>query len=337
MACPMFVTKPGDERPYLDVQILGEPLIALADSGSRDKISKISDIEADVNAIQLEIECLVDDEELDSHFAYREQFTTQLETLVAEANRSFGKIYCWSDSTIVLNWLQTPPHMFKQFVNNRVAEIQERSANFEWRHVSSGDNLADLVTRGLSPENLIKNDLWWHGPHWLKQSSTHWPCSSIERVEVPEQRRVLHIQLSTIDISFERFSNLLRLQRSFAYVLRIISNCRNSKTPTTSYLPVEELSNSLCSVIKISQIQSFYEDYSNLLNCRKLGANSKLLSLNPFLDEKGVLRVGGRLSNSEYAYDKKHTIIIDSHHQLSKLIFRNTEVQKEPANRLFGK
>nr|CAI5851281.1 unnamed protein product [Callosobruchus analis] len=30
----MFVTKPGDERPYLDVQILGEPLIALADSGS---------------------------------------------------------------------------------------------------------------------------------------------------------------------------------------------------------------------------------------------------------------------------------------------------------------
>nr|CAI5828619.1 unnamed protein product [Callosobruchus analis] len=34
MACPMFVTKPGDERPYLDVQILGEPLIALADSGS---------------------------------------------------------------------------------------------------------------------------------------------------------------------------------------------------------------------------------------------------------------------------------------------------------------
>ncbi|VEN46239.1 unnamed protein product, partial [Callosobruchus maculatus] len=30
----MFVSKPGDERPYLEVQILGETLIALADSGS---------------------------------------------------------------------------------------------------------------------------------------------------------------------------------------------------------------------------------------------------------------------------------------------------------------
>nr|CAI5863233.1 unnamed protein product [Callosobruchus analis] len=158
-------------------------------------------------------------------------------------NLSFSKIYCWSDSTIVLNWLQTPPHMLKQFVNNRVAEIQELSANFEWRHVLSGDNPADLLTRGLSPENLIKNDLWWHGPHWLKQSSVHWPCSIIEKVEVPEQRRVLHIQLSTIDISFERFSNLSRLQRSFAYVLRFISKCRNSKTFTTSYLSVEELNN----------------------------------------------------------------------------------------------
>nr|CAI5828620.1 unnamed protein product [Callosobruchus analis] len=45
MACPMFVTKPGDERPYLDVQILGEPLIALADSGS--SISILGNLEVE--------------------------------------------------------------------------------------------------------------------------------------------------------------------------------------------------------------------------------------------------------------------------------------------------
>nr|CAI5850157.1 unnamed protein product [Callosobruchus analis] len=212
----------------------------------------------------------------------------------------FGKVYCWSDSTIVLNWLQTPPHMLKQFLKSRNSLLTSNGDTF--RQVTTP---ADLVTRGLSPEDLIQNDF-------------------IERVEVPEQRRVLHIQLSTIDISFERFSNLLRLQRSFAYVLRFISNCRNSKTPTTSYLSVEELSNSLSSAIKISQIQSFYEYYSNLLNCRKLGAKSKVLSLNPFLDEKGVLRAGGRLSKPSDVFSDNSSNFVGAANDLRKFLTKNS-------------
>ncbi|XP_043502791.1 uncharacterized protein LOC122524543 [Polistes fuscatus] len=34
----------------------------------------------------------------------------------------------WSDSTIVLHWINTPPHTLKTFVSNRVAEIQENTA-----------------------------------------------------------------------------------------------------------------------------------------------------------------------------------------------------------------
>lgn len=61
------------------------------------------------------------------------------------------RIYCWSDSTIGLGWLRTTANLLKLFVNNRVAEIQKLTESFEWRHVPTKENPADLVSRGLLP------------------------------------------------------------------------------------------------------------------------------------------------------------------------------------------
>ena len=43
---------------------------------------------------------------------------------------------------------------------------------------------------------------------------------------------------------------------------------------------------------------------------KKLKQTSSLFRLDPFLDEKGVLRVGGRLQKAALAYEVKHPIII---------------------------
>jgi len=44
---------------------------------------------------------------------------------VEALNVKFHKVYCWTDSKIVLSWLSAEPSRWNVFVAHRVAEIQE--------------------------------------------------------------------------------------------------------------------------------------------------------------------------------------------------------------------
>ncbi|GFS79984.1 integrase catalytic domain-containing protein [Trichonephila clavipes] len=70
----------------------------------------------------------------------------------------------WTDSTIALAWIKTEPHKLKTFVSNRVAEIQALSKDYHWKHVSSKNNSADLISRGCNEDELLKNEMWFSGP-----------------------------------------------------------------------------------------------------------------------------------------------------------------------------
>ncbi|GFV26087.1 integrase catalytic domain-containing protein [Trichonephila clavipes] len=70
----------------------------------------------------------------------------------------------WTDSTIALAWIKTEPHKLKTFVRNRVAEIQALSKDYHWKHVSSKNNPADLISRGCNVDELLKNEMWFSGP-----------------------------------------------------------------------------------------------------------------------------------------------------------------------------
>jgi len=60
----------------------------------------------------------------------------------------------WTDSSIVLTWIQGPPNKWKAFVGNRVAAIQEETASATWRHMPTQSNPADLISRGVEPTML---------------------------------------------------------------------------------------------------------------------------------------------------------------------------------------
>jgi len=50
-------------------------------------------------------------------------------------------------------------------------------------------------------------------------------------------------------------------------------------------------------------------------------------SLDPFLDNTKVLRVGGRLQNSSLAFDEKHLMLLPVGHEVTRLIFENKHRQ----------
>ena len=69
-------------------------------------------------------------------------------------------IHTWTDSTIVLNWLDGNPRRFKTFVGNRVSTIMQLVPPEKWNHVSGMDNPADCASRGLFPSELLQHELW---------------------------------------------------------------------------------------------------------------------------------------------------------------------------------
>lgn len=74
---------------------------------------------------------------------------------------------CWTDSMIVLRWVQKHASFWKNFVANCVQEIQGKLDPNLWSHVPGDENPSGLLTRGISITELKNSHLWWTGPKWL--------------------------------------------------------------------------------------------------------------------------------------------------------------------------
>ena len=107
--------------------------------------------------------------------------------ILNEHDVKIDKIYHWTDSSTVLQWLQAAHKKQQVFVANRAAEILENSSMDQWRHVKGVENPADIGTRGMSIEGL-KESVRLNGPAWLQadEEKLPKPCCQVNELE-PEQ------------------------------------------------------------------------------------------------------------------------------------------------------
>nr|CAH7752297.1 unnamed protein product [Callosobruchus chinensis] len=236
----------------------------------------------------------------------------------------------WADSTIVLGWLRTSPHLLKVFAGNRVAEILSLTGNHQWRHVDSKQNPADLLSRGVFPEQLVNCKIWWEGPAFLKQDTSQWPNFSVSSANLPEfrpKKATCLLITEKLDFPFEKFSSLSTLKRVISWIYRFVENCRKPKEERNfESLSVKEIDTSFCTLIKIVQHSHYASELKALVSGDSI-SKSNILNLSPFVDKDGILRVGGRLRNSPYVFDKKHPILLPPKCHLSLLIFRSKYLQ----------
>lgn len=243
---------------------------------------------------------------------------TSLITMVQKAlHIQVNRIVLWTDSSIVLHWLNTSPHILKTFVANRVSEIQTKSKIENWRHVPTHDNPADLISRGLSPEDFLQPSIWQHGPHWLVREEYDWPNRSfLVTKEIPEQKQSTCLATTTIDTSIlDRYSSWCKLVRIIAVCLRWKRENRRVGSLTTC-----ELNNAHNTIIRVIQQAHFSGEIRDLTKDRNATINGKLQRLNPFIDKDGILRVGGRLKHSAMPFSQKHAIILPKSHVTSIII-----------------
>ena len=72
----------------------------------------------------------------------------------------------WTDSMIVLGFINNQQRHFHTFVANRVNKIRQRSHTLQWRFVPGESNPADLLTRKKLPSQLNQKT-WMSGPAFL--------------------------------------------------------------------------------------------------------------------------------------------------------------------------
>lgn len=233
-------------------------------------------------------------------------------------NRNPNRIIFWSDSTIVLHWIRKHAAELKLFESNRVREIQQICDGVEWRHIRTDFNPADALSRGQLPNEFLKNQSWFSGPPWLSKPEISWPVSvEIAVKELPGLKKAACLVTvpDALEI-FVRFSSFSRLTRTIAYCLRFKrSNSYRGK------LCIEEIANAEQCVIKLIQRSQFDIEIRAISEAGGV-TRSRLASLNPIIDENGLLRVGGRLQKANIAFSQKCPILLPSRNHVTDLIIR---------------
>ncbi|XP_055714211.1 uncharacterized protein LOC129808457 [Phlebotomus papatasi] len=257
--------------------------------------------------------------------------------------------FYWTDATVVLHQIHSPKEKREIFVKRRVADILKTSSKEQWRHVRTGENPADLISRGATPHQLMESGLWWNGPEWLSKDASFWPpmfssCESDSKhgVKLPpvvissnaaECSSKSQSYVPIHEYLLDHFSSFLRVKRMLSRCLQIarvwMAIHRSRRTRSTSKLyqlgpiTVSDMRNAESLLIQWEQQQHL----SVVLRAARNGALDKdpraksFRKLRPFLDEKGVLRVGGRLQSSEASYNSRHPQILPKG-QLAHMIAR---------------
>ncbi|UYV69429.1 hypothetical protein LAZ67_6003549, partial [Cordylochernes scorpioides] len=239
-------------------------------------------------------------------------------------NSSIHEVTLWSDSNIVLSWLASEHNRWKLYVSNRVKDIQELLP-CRWMHVKGEDNPADLAYRGISLNQLLDLELWWHGPPWLKTTSQPYnDAIPVINEKCLSEQRIKTNLFAKKNISYPfitRYSSLNKLKRITGWIFRFFYNCRKLlKREKSGALSIEEIETSFNRIIRCAQQEDYYIDLKQLEAFQPLSGKSPLIKLNPFLDKGGLLRVGGRLNNALLSFDQKHPIILHKAQYITQLV-----------------
>lgn len=228
--------------------------------------------------------------------------------------------YFWTDSTTVLSWINQDSK-WKIFVQNRVTEIKQITQTKQWNFVPGHLNPADLPSRGCTAKELLESK-WHEGPEWLKKDMDEWPkCDNMTDIVCEEEIVVGKKCTPVVNCVFQDsivleeditkwfslyFSQYMKIVRLVAWVFRFIGNCKQDKCARLNCeLTATEIEKAETYLFKEIQKESFSSIY-----------DSKISTLNPILDESGLIRLETKLCNKEDSYGFRYPIVLPSTHKI---------------------
>ena len=241
--------------------------------------------------------------------------------------------HAWTDSSIVLAWLDGQPRQFKQYVFNRVSFILQVTTPHQWKHVPTEDNPADCASRGMMPAELLQYTLWWEGPSWLHQEPFPMPPQPPRRTLEPPELRVIHTITVPPHTLRERIQHLSTPYHTTlaitAWCLRFTSRLLHGRPQPdlrTRQLTGADITTARNWILRENQSLNFPKEKRALERGLAIPPTSRLKALNPLIDSTHLIRVGGRLANSSLTYSQQHPIVADSKDSLIMKWFTHVHI-----------
>ena len=249
-------------------------------------------------------------------------------TIQKEITLVIKRVVFWTDSETVLKWIGSKTYRFKAFVAHRIGEILTLSNADQWRHVPTDLNPADDCSRGLTFSPLTDDHRWLIGPAFLYTEEDAWPSRlrpattvGDEEIKADSCIGAIAVTESIIMSLIKNSSSLFQVKFRLAVVRRFIFNLKNKPRRSGNIKPFE-LEEALIVCVMHTQMEAFTKEYAALKQRRPIAMSSSLLKLSPFIDEHGILRVGGRLERSTLPFTSKHPILLPKNDPLTTLVIR---------------
>ncbi|XP_045028397.1 uncharacterized protein LOC123471281 [Daphnia magna] len=232
--------------------------------------------------------------------------------LLEEMTLPLSNVFFWVDAMTVVRWIHASHRRYNVFVANRIAEILDSMTPSQWRHVPGVLNPADECSRGLCPSELDPNHR----------------CGPVD--DVVARADNLH-RLIRIAAWIERFVRNIQIlvHRRRARERSILDgNHEEAATGQSEQLKTgrqqsaDELKSARRLLIRVSQRNSFPDDLSSLRKAKSVRPESRLLKLTVYLDDAGIIRVGGRLENAPISAEARHPAVLEPKHPLTRLLIR---------------
>ncbi|XP_055584874.1 uncharacterized protein LOC129737740 [Uranotaenia lowii] len=150
------------------------------------------------------------------------------------------------------------------------------------------------ISRGIQPEEIQNNSLWWHGPDWLSCSSDKWPKSGSFTADGEDEERKRVVLVSTQAQSFiteyvERYSNYTTMVRHTVYWLRLINYLRKGSSRLSGPLRVWELRQAEARIIQLIQAEEFNHELRAISKGRNVPLSSPLRWFVPIVPQKSLM------------------------------------------------
>lgn len=282
--------------------------------------------------------------------------------VLKKIDMEINQVTYYTDSKVVLGYLQNDSRRFYIYVANHVQLIRWLSSPHQWRYIDTTQNPADLATHCLTASNLMDSD-WLKGPRFLQNPNT--PPLQQEEILLDAHDPEVRKEISTCATltkecqslgtnRFTRFSSLASLQRAIANLIVVAREVRRRKeqeeeelqSPATKsrlWKPtVKELEQATLVIMRAVQEEAFGEvpkskhhvctsqkesPRNRASEKKRIMKKSALFHLDPFVSDDGLLRVGGRLRRASLEYGEKHPVLLPKGHHVSKLIVRHYHSQ----------
>ena len=229
--------------------------------------------------------------------------------------------FFWTDSQIVLSYIGNDAKRFQVYVANRIQRIRDGSKLEQWQHVSSVNNPADLASRGATAQQLLDSS-WLHGPAflWDLDPSSGGECGpfdlDLSSSEIKKEAKCLLVKDEDIFLPI-KYSSWNHARRVVAVCLKFIKNLKMKKK---SDIEVDDIIAAEKLLIKQTQLSSFKDEVNQLRLKQNVKVNNRLNRLDPFLDNNGLIRVGGRVKDATMPFEIKHPLILPKDHFITRLI-----------------